>query len=259
MKSRWALLFLIFAGFVAPVMAQQPDPVEPPGAPAKPFAKAIPPRTSWTTTIHRPAQEQPRPQNDAESNAAGLREEAIKLQLRHQIEKIEGTFDSRVLREVIHFADGSSMTRYTTLGTALYRDRESDELIFDIPVRSDPWSELSWVSEKYYEGTTDFLGKSCDVYRIYASEIFRQEDPEGPLVGAARSELSESTQPIVLSTAYIDRETQFPVAQEMQNFTRFYTSVSPFVPFSMPTEFQEAIQMRAKAHERQRQRYNIGR
>ncbi len=256
MKTSMFCFVVLFAAFATPAVAQQADTPASVDISPKPFTNVIPNRTMWTITIRPSRAEAPQ---SADSDPNDILAALVKKFAGTVIVKIEVAYASGVRREIIRYADESEMTRYSTDSFTIYLDRATGEPVFDDSAGAMRWEELAWVSDKYYEESVSYEGRLCDVYRQYNRQATDGEIPENFVSGLSRSELPAGTEAIPIATAYIDRETRFPVAQSTTNEIRIYKQVAPFVPFTLPPELKNAIQRRAEALQERQQRFDIGR
>jgi len=243
----------------------QPDPTE---RPLKPFSNVIPSGSAWTVTSMSLAELNAKKDNSGEGEAARLSASARLI-----VKKIDNAYAAGLRREIFHFADGSSFTRYVTPNAVLFEDRVSGEPIIDEPSDSmsgptngtDRLGELKWVSDKFYVGVANYNGRPCFVYRNYDSQKV-QKEPDGPPdlnpelaepVATAKSELSNLQTARIKATAFIDKATMRPLALETMYGVQLYDWSTGFQPFSLPAKLAKAERDRAEAIAKRKQRYNI--
>ena len=257
---------IIFALVATTCFAQQtsvqPDPSQ---RPSKPFSNVIPDGTAWVVTIRKPWE-----LGAGNKKARDPAEDAYLAKFAGTtIKSIENAYASGIRREIIHYGDGSSFTRYVTKGMIAFQDRTTGEPVLEEPATSSTGPatgvnrlmELDWVADKYYIGVASYHGRPCYVYRQFVSEVVVQQDPnaepqEAP-PGATATELKDSKNARILATAFIDTETMQPVAYETMYEVWLYEKSDLFRAFGVPGPLQNAVRKQAEAVAERQQRYNI--
>jgi hypothetical protein len=230
------------------------------------FSSAVPSGTSWTVTIRTSwemsGKRLVKTPGTAVADAGAQPKELV---------KIENTYAGGVRREILHYRDGSSLTRYVTRGKVFHMDPISGEPVMestDAQPTSGPvhgvssLEELAWVSDRYYEGEGEFAGRPCRVYRQYAPDWSmdtgmppEENGPSQP--GLPRAQVKNPAAEKVLATAYLDRNTLQPVALETLYATWLYSDFTSAIPFLVPANLQTLARAMAEAAAEQAARYKV--
>ncbi len=265
----WRILSpaLLWCCLCAGVLGQSnsPSPV-PPKKPAPAFSPALPSGSAWTVTIRSPWEMS----GKRLVPTAGARPDEQGAPAVAELVKIENTISVGVRREVLHYRDGSNLTRYVVRGFVLYMDPVSGEPLIesdDYPTTGsvhgvNRLEELAWIADRYYEGEAVFQGRPCHVFRQYAPDWrvlgkAPEEDTGRPARGLARGEIKNPVGAKVLATAYLDRETLRPVALETLYGTWIYSDFHSAPQFQVPAELQNLARALAEAAAEQATRYKV--
>jgi len=245
-------------------IAAMPQPATAQSVPA--FSPVIPSGTSWTVTI-RSSWEM---SGKRVVKTPGAEAADVGSQPKELV-KIENTYAGGVRREILHYRDGSSLTRYVTRGMVFYLDPISGEPMTestDAQPTTGPvhgvghFEELAWVSDRYYEGEGVFAGRPCHVYRQYApdwtnnaDDPAEENDQQQP--GLPRAQVKNPATARVLATAYLDRDTLQPVALETLYATWLYSDFTTASRFQLPSDLQNLARAMAEAAAEQAARYKV--
>jgi hypothetical protein len=229
--------------------------------PAAPFSNRIPNGTSWVVIVKQPSElrefKPGAPQKDsAKVDAPDKFTDAT-------IRQIENSYNAGIRREILHYADGSQLTRYVKKGTIIFEHPTTRIPNFDEIDASttgpttgcNTFEEFSWVTDKYYIGVASYQGKTCFVYRQFFPEVISADNNvvqynPNLLKGVAFSELKNPANAKIQATAFIDKETMLPVAYDSNYELRIYDTKVAYAPFAFPASIQEAIKIRDEAMSR---------
>lgn len=258
-------LLLVSSLLLGQALAQQTNPsVDASEKPSKTFSNTVPDGSSWQVTVVRPWEKGkyfPESAGSVPPPPSGLENFANTT-----LKKIEVSFAGGVRKEVLTYMQGPDLTRYLTSDMVLYENPKTKEPMIDEPgdtVSAPFWGsnkmeELSWISDRHYIGTAQYLGRTCYVYRLFASGKVRNLDEPAPLFeGISRSETANQNGAAVIATAFIDKATMRPVALETAYDIWIYNTGVPFSSFTVPSHLKDAVRQRAEAIAKRKQRHNI--
>ena len=226
--------------------------------PVTSFSNIIPNGRSWVVLFKQPSELRESkpgtpPKDPAKEPAPAKIADAT-------IKQIESSYNAGIRREILHYVDGSQLTRYVKKGTIIFEKPTTRVPTFDEIDASttgpttgcNTFEEFSWVTDKYYIGVANYQGKPCFVYREFFPDVISdvnslvQGNPN--LVnGVAFSELKNPANAKIQATAFIDKETMLPVAYDNNYVLRIYDNQVAYAPFAFPASLQEAMKIRDEA------------
>lgn len=191
-------------------------------APPVPPYQPAPPGTEWTIKV-----------TALQPDAAGLTEIRGRrtATLRHEVVKWRDRETERWLAR--NFALETVLDRAEVIATPYPKNsRLVEKRLAEFP-------ELDWLSSANQHGTAEIGGKKC---RYYDTRFVVKPEVDGELLRAVREGRTEMPKDIIYTyKAWIDAETNLPVAYESQDYRYEYSfSRSPDLTLSLPDSFLQA-------------------
>jgi hypothetical protein len=218
----------------------------------------VPEGAVWTITASKPARS--RGKEALEAIAAALPVGA-------EVRRVHNRYSNGIGHVVVELANNERSELYLTANCILFHEPQFNR-VRALPAENhestDPtpvpgvFYELSWVSARYFVGTTIYNDRLCRVYQQFPPapaalrefERRRQElsklapEDEYPILQTGprpvpRSEAAPGAQPI--RTAIIDVQTGLPVVHDEGHTLWSYTFSPESAAFSLPENYAEAL------------------